>query len=474
VFMIHLSPHIDKCRQYAKEQPVNALKWLMTLAVLLSYLCYADVPWTNKGRGYYQHLGRAFEQGHTYIDMEPHPLLLNAENPYLGNKERRQYVLWDATYYEGRYYLYFGTTPIVTVWLPVRLLTGFSLGDRELCFLLSSAGTCFLLCLLIGVTMRYAPNTPVSVLTIASAAICFSTWIPHILRRPSVYEVSIFGAYCYVSLGILLLWKSTQASTENKSTLLAAAGSLCLGLAACSRITHIFAVIIPLTILYIYSEKQSFKELVTKSVPLLLPWATCIAMQALYNYMRFNSIFETGYSYQISDGDFHETYATHWKLSSSFLGIYDYFFKPYPAWALNPFNRNFGALTGEKPFGIIRNTPFVLWAIWLIVRRKAFVKLVGDASPLFVGVALYTAIMLTLMLFFGVRINRFLIDFAPYIMLFACFGYVLTVHETVGAHRRLIINMGLVAMLIGVYVVLGGAFCGLKPCSSEWFPLTWL
>jgi hypothetical protein len=93
---------------------------------------------------------------------------------------------------------------------------------------------------------------------------------------------------------------------------------------------------------------------------------------------------------------------------------------------------------------------------------------------MFVGVALYTSIMLTLMLFFGVRINRFLIDFAPYIMLFACFGYILTVHETVGAHRRLIINMGLVAMLIGVYVVLGGAFCGLKPCSSGWFPLTWL
>ena len=173
--MIDIHPYIEKIRLQLREKPVASLKWLMTAAVLLIYLCYADVPWTDKGKGYYQHLGRAFEQGHTYLGMRPHESLLNAENPYRANKKRRQFVLWDASYYDGRYYLYFGAAPIVTLWLPVHLLTGINLGDRELCYILSSAGTCFLLYLLIGFTQRHAPQTPIKALGIASAALCFST-----------------------------------------------------------------------------------------------------------------------------------------------------------------------------------------------------------------------------------------------------------------------------------------------------------
>ena len=52
------------------------------------------------------------------------------ENPYDNAlrkkvlKEAGETFLWDRAYYKGKYYVYFGIVPVLTFYMPFKLLTG--------------------------------------------------------------------------------------------------------------------------------------------------------------------------------------------------------------------------------------------------------------------------------------------------------------------------------------------------------------
>ena len=65
----------------------------------------------------------AFQKGQLHLDVEPSQRLLELENPYKPSEREGIYYLWDRAFYEGKYYSYFGLTPIFTLYYPVYLLT---------------------------------------------------------------------------------------------------------------------------------------------------------------------------------------------------------------------------------------------------------------------------------------------------------------------------------------------------------------
>jgi hypothetical protein len=56
--------------------------------------------------------------------------LLKLDDPYDPQKRPPGVGLHDASYYHGRYCLYFGAAPVVTLMLPFQLLTGMDLPAR--------------------------------------------------------------------------------------------------------------------------------------------------------------------------------------------------------------------------------------------------------------------------------------------------------------------------------------------------------
>jgi hypothetical protein len=69
---------------------------------------------------HYEYLAEGFLRGHTYLPVEPDPRLLQLSDPY-DPVANRPYRLWDASLYHGRYYLYYGPAPAITLMLPWRL-----------------------------------------------------------------------------------------------------------------------------------------------------------------------------------------------------------------------------------------------------------------------------------------------------------------------------------------------------------------
>lgn len=65
----------------------------------------------------------AFQKGQLHIDVEPEQELLELANPYDPAQRQGIYYLWDRALYNGKYYSYFGVTPILTVYYPFYLVT---------------------------------------------------------------------------------------------------------------------------------------------------------------------------------------------------------------------------------------------------------------------------------------------------------------------------------------------------------------
>ena len=66
----------------------------------------------------------AFLKHRLSIDIEPAKELLALSNPYDRASRTGIRFLWDRALYDGKYYSYFGITPIITVYYPYYFITG--------------------------------------------------------------------------------------------------------------------------------------------------------------------------------------------------------------------------------------------------------------------------------------------------------------------------------------------------------------
>src|SRR5262245_4432072 len=72
---------------------------------------------------YFKLLVRGWKKGQLHMDKEPAPELLALADPY-DPAQNGPYKLGDATLYKGKYYIYFGPSPALTLMLPYGLITG--------------------------------------------------------------------------------------------------------------------------------------------------------------------------------------------------------------------------------------------------------------------------------------------------------------------------------------------------------------
>ena len=66
----------------------------------------------------------AFMKGQLHLDWQPDEKLLVLENPYDISARQDIDYLWDRAFYNGKYYSYFGITPIVTIIYPFYFISG--------------------------------------------------------------------------------------------------------------------------------------------------------------------------------------------------------------------------------------------------------------------------------------------------------------------------------------------------------------
>lgn len=206
-------------------------------AALAFWISAGVTPWRGDTRNvwrHYEYLAEGFLHGHTYLPVKPAPELLRLKDPY-DPAANAPYRLWDASLYEGRYYLYFGPAPVIA-FLSWRIVTGTDLPQNMAAAGFAALGLAGLALLLWEVRARHFPRLPAAGLAFIVATAFHASWLPVTLRRSGVWDLPIIAATAFAWWSLYFLWRFLESGGRARW---AAATGAALALLMGSRVTFV-------------------------------------------------------------------------------------------------------------------------------------------------------------------------------------------------------------------------------------------
>jgi len=269
-----------------------------------NFLPVKSVAITNVGGSYYNFMAFSLKTWKLSMPIKPSEKLKSLNNPYdaeeLNNKlsyKNLDYVM-DLSYYKGKYYLYFGITPALAVYLPFLLITKHFIPDTFVVLIFAVLSFLAALAILKKSIFKFAEiSDEFLISSLSIMAVGMSSVFCYLIVVPRVYEVSIISGVFFTLLSFLFiaLYMETGAFRK-KCTLLFLAG-FSIGLAVGCRPFYALTVLIQALVIVEFKQiKQKYKEYIFYVIPLLF----CAIVLMLYNYLRFESVFEFGFKYQLN------------------------------------------------------------------------------------------------------------------------------------------------------------------------------
>jgi len=386
----------------------------------------------EKKNDYYNLLADGLLAGHLHLLVPPAPELSRLADAYDPRQNAPYRTNLDFSFYRGRYYLYFGIAPALTLFIPFRLITGIDVPEGFAATLFMFGAVCFSVAILVRLGRLYVPAPPLPLLLAAELFLALCGFAPFILRRPLVYEVAVSAGAFFLMGGLFWLLAGATAGPPRWTAL--TLGSLFLGLAAGSRPHHALAApLLAGTWLWVTREATPARKR-RAAACLGGPFALCGAGLLLYNHARFGSWLEFGQTY-ILDAHNHP----HLKLLSPsyapshlFLILLappsfdlDFpFVHVYPAiWPALPHTRAVvEAIAGLLPCAPPAVLAFLAPALWARARRTAAAPLLPIAVA-----AVLLALALVLLAFLACYVGlsaRYFADVAPPLLLAAALVWI--------------------------------------------------
>ncbi len=282
----------------------------------------------------------AFEKGQLYLDIEPDPALEELENPYDPYSRSETHSLWDRAYKDGKYYSYFGTAPIFTVYYPHYFVTGKLPAESTVTAIFALIVSVFLpLAVMLLSRLINSSISPWFASLTAFGALGAS--MVYLLQRgysPFYYFASI-SALAFASATVF--WGLLACLCRKKAfrILSFVASGISFALCIHSRLNTAFSLgIVIATALIAYFVKslksRNIKDFVTNTIAFCVPVGIGIVLAMWYNYARFSNPFDFGTAYQLTVADTSEYTIS---LSGLFPMLYHYFFRQFQLTAEFPF-----------------------------------------------------------------------------------------------------------------------------------------
>lgn len=390
---------------------------------------------------YYNLLARGLLKGQLSLDMEADPALAEMADPY-NPTARGPHGLHDASYYKGKYYIYFGITPVLLLYLPFHVLTGSYLTDHAAVMIFALLGFLTAWAIVRSFIRVYFPTTSLAVKLACLWALALANMVPPLLRRPGMWEVPIACAYALFMLALYFVWRALHGNARYRWLVIA---SLVMGLCVGARPTYLAGSVVllaPIAALTLTLGGHCWRrrEWWGMVVATILPIALIGAGLALYNFLRFENPLEFGQTYQLAGDDVSKMRLFSAAYVPVNLLIYLFStpgFSPYFPFltVIDPPIGPEGHLGVENPYGIIPGMPWVLLALagaWSMVRR-------GGEAGWWYGTTLAGSLMVfaTVCGFAG-NTGRYEVDFTPGLTLLGAVG-ALWLSNTTGTNwaRRL-------------------------------------
>lgn len=394
--------------------------WVLAGFVGWSYCVNAQTsgPLTHRvPAGYYGFLTDAFVSGQVHLKIIPDPKLLRLADPYAGPQGTSR--PHDMSFYRGKFYLYYGVTPALVLFVPWHVLTGDHLSEYAVSTVFCYAGFLLSVFWLHGVRRRLFPEVASFWFLFCVTILGFGSPLYFSSVNPTFYPVPISAAFFCLTVAGVLIDRSLRATTASAAVLLLACASLSLGLCVGARPNYALGLpllLLPALWLWKFPSpphcRQKSRLLLAATI--VVPAALVGVGLALYNYFRFGSPTEFGIQYSLASASVREI-----KLTG--FGYYPKNLRLYLLHSAD-FIRYFPfVFSGGRPFGLLPHFTLACSAIllpltWLSPRlRRDRAWFVGSLFWLGSG----TANLAFLCFFFGGE-YRYLVDFAPSALLVAC------------------------------------------------------
>jgi len=335
----------------------------VAVAIVLGGYAYLNVRGTVPAldpvpHSYYQLLTEALLDGRMYLSLEDDPKMKTLSDPWAGAQGVPR--AHDATYYAGKYYLYFGVGPVLLLFGPWNLLTGTYLRDGTGTGIFCATGFLLAALFYLRCRRRYFSGISPWWTFIAVLILGLGSCIPFVVDSPRIYDVPITCAFACSMLCANAVLSAAAATRPGGRILSILIASTALGLAVASRPNYVFCVI-PLWI----ATGLIFRRARRQSEPLsgLGLWTAAVAPIvlvcagiALYNYARFNNPLEFGTTYQLSAMDMRRRKL--FAFSNVGLSLREYLFHGVHRIIYYPFLDQ-----GTDVLGVVPWSPFSLLAL---------------------------------------------------------------------------------------------------------------
>lgn len=351
------------------------------LTLWVQYLCIpydpATFPYTraleypfDNGAYQYRSLAHAvifdsLMKGQLHVDVPADEALLALDNPYDATARiaAGAEYLFDYALHEGKYYAYFGLSPVLTFYLPHYVLTGYlpSYTTAALWFAAFTVIAAFL-CVW-ELSRRFVRKPSLLLLCLSGAAVALGSQILMLQSCADRYHLSIQCMQLFFFLTVYTALRATCTKTRMKRTVLYVICALCTFLLVWSRATGALAaagVVAPLFISVLMDKRILRRHKLIDALAYLVPLCLLAGVVMVYNYLRFGSPLEFGQTYQITTEDIRHNVLN---LRDAFKAVWYYFFDGLETIAEFPYltaGTHYVNRTGNYFYGVMNAGAFTV------------------------------------------------------------------------------------------------------------------
>ena len=390
---------------------------------------------SDPANSYYNLLVQGFQSGHLNMKIDTPPEFAKLADPYDNRTHNWNTGIWanklDTSYYKGKFYLYFGVPPALTLFWPYAALTGHYLPDRYAFAVFFAFGFLVLWQILCAVRRRYFPETSFAIL---APGIFILGLAVSLTQSGMVNDLATVSGFIFSMIALGGIWLALHWPARRTWCLLLA--SLAYGLAIGSRPSLLFGAIILLipVLQTCFSAPGAVprRQIATSFLSAIFPIMLIGLALMAYNELRFGNPFEFGRRYQLTY-DYESTASKQFSLDYLWFNIRFYFLEPMSVNAHFPFLQHvplpslpagYTAGHGFEYGGILVNYPFLMLVFCLpLVWRNRPMREVSALCWFMLGLfLLFATCALTDCLLMTAE-WRYALDFLPPLMLLAFIGF---------------------------------------------------
>lgn len=279
--------------------------------VAVVYVWFVSVGYWSfwpKSTHTYDLLATAFTHGLISLEEHPDPALLRLPDPYDPAAREGIQFPWDASLYNGRFFLYWGPVPALIL-AGIKLFYPGEIADQYLVFSFVLGTFVFTVLLLLALWHRFFREDIGGAAMLVSVVIAGllgpATWL---LNRPAGYEAAIAGGQFFFMAGVYFACTAAMYSSKSTWRLILAGASWALGVGSRAPTLIPISFLALAMISWLINQNLSRGEFVKPMLGLLVPLALGAIALAWYNWIRFGSPTEFGLRYQLTIINFNQHY----------------------------------------------------------------------------------------------------------------------------------------------------------------------